>query len=426
VLIVTTLDWEALPNGFEHHRARHYAALGCRVSVLYKRLRRERGLRALLRDTFCPRVSAREEGGILLVALDPPFNYHPGLRSDAEESADPAAGPSPGLRAARLLSPLGLLRELAFVPWALFGFALKLRARQDVCLGVGAFGGLAGWLLRAAGRAEVFVYADRDYEPGLFPDRVRRAAAGAAERFCIRRADVLTCVGELLAELRRAQTGRRAELLPNGVDWERFAPARASRRRAGARLLYVGNVAAWSGLELAVAALPELARAHPDVRLCVAGDGLPGALARLRAQAASLGVAERVDFLGRRPPEELPELLAGADVGLAASAPVPFRRYAAPLKVMEYMAAGLPVLATEGTEAGASVARAGAGLAVPYDAASVERALARLLGDARLRAELGARGAEHSRGLDWRALVARELDLALARAGRRPAAAEGA
>jgi glycosyltransferase involved in cell wall biosynthesis len=150
-------------------------------------------------------------------------------------------------------------------------------------------------------------------------------------------------------------------------------------------------------------------------------------VARLRAQAASLGVAERVDFLGRRPPEELPELLAGADVGLAASAPVPFRRYAAPLKVVEYMAAGLPVLATEGTEAGASVARAGAGLAVPYDAASVERALARLLGDPQLRAELGARGAEHSRGLDWRALVARELDLALAaRARRRPAAAEGA
>ena len=210
VLIVTTLDYETLPNGFEHHRAAHYAALGCSVSVLYKRLRRERGLVAFLRDTFCPRVRADADGPIRLVALDPPFNYHPGLRTGAEEAADPARPPSLRLRLARLLSPLGLARELAFVPWALVGFALKVRARQDVCLGVGAFGGLAGWLLRALGRADVLVYADRAYEPGLFPDGLRRRAAAAAERFCIRRADVLVSVGDLLAELRRAETGRRA------------------------------------------------------------------------------------------------------------------------------------------------------------------------------------------------------------------------
>ena len=65
----------------------------------------------------------------------------------------------------------------------------------------------------------------QDYEPGLMPDALRRGYTAWLERFLIRRADLLTSVGYRLAALRLRQTGRNAEVIPNGVDW---APSRST------------------------------------------------------------------------------------------------------------------------------------------------------------------------------------------------------
>lgn len=411
VLIVTPLDYRKQPNNVEHSRVEHYTKRGMTVSVLYKTMNQSSRPIDMFLDTVTCRVRREQEGPVRLISVDPFFNYFAGLRRSAEEgSCQPSRRPSLRLLAVRLLSPLSVLRDAFFVPCFLLAALVERRAGYDLCLGIGAWGGFIGWLLRRLGRVGVLVYEDRDYEPGLVPDRLRQAYTAALERFGIRRADSVVSVGRLLARLRLEQTGREVAVIPNGVDWEKFSTARGAPKTGG-RLVYVGNVIAWSGIELALAAVARLAPGRPELTLRIIGYGLPSYFERLRELVRALGIEDRVEFAGPRPPEELPELLAEADIGLANSEPVPFRIYACPLKIVEYMAAGLTVVVTEGTEAAEIVTLAQAGISVPYDADALTHELARLLDDPSRCEDMRMRGIEYARQLDWNDLLDRELEL---------------
>ncbi|WP_432560923.1 glycosyltransferase [Kineococcus sp. SYSU DK003] len=172
-----------------------------------------------------------------------------------------------------------------------------------------------------------------------------------AERELARDADLViaTCRDEV-AELRAAGSPpRRVQVVPCGVDTARFDDPSGrdlvGRRRPGCRtrLLTVGRLVPRKGIEAAVRALEFL----PEAELVVAGgpaahdlDGDHEAV-RLQKVAVELGIADRVRFIGRVSPADLPDLLASADVLLATPWYEPFG-----IAVLEAMAAGLPVVAT--------------------------------------------------------------------------------
>lgn len=126
----------------------------------------------------------------------------------------------------------------------------------------------------------------------------------------------------------------RIHVIPNGISLDRFASAREPRPIR--TLLTVANLRKEKAHEVLFAALARIAPRHPSLRLRVAGDG-PRAQ-ELRALAASLGVADRIAFLGHR--EDVAALLAEADLFVLSS-----RSEAFPNSVVEAMAAGLPVVA---------------------------------------------------------------------------------
>jgi glycosyltransferase involved in cell wall biosynthesis len=355
---------------------------------------------------------------VRLVRVDPFFNYYAGLRA----RSDAAATARPRLSLARalvvLLSPLAALRDLFVVPGLVVAALAQPGGRWDACIGFGPWGALVGWWLRRLGRIRVLVYEDRDYEPGLLPDAFRRGYTEAVDRFVVPRADLVFSVGERLAALRRRQGARAVHVAPNGVAWDRFAPARAATpdRRT---LLFTGPLLPRCGLDAELRALPALVAAFPEVRLRVVGDGPAGERARLEALAREQGVGARVEWLGARPHADLPGLMAGAAVGLAASEPVPFRSYACPLKVIEYMAAGLPVIGTRDTETESLLARYECGLAVPFAPEAIGAAAARLLGEPALHERLRANGLRHGETLSWERVIGEELArIAQARAAR--------
>lgn len=406
--IATPLDWDLHAGSMGHHHAAQYARRGFRVTAFYKVMNRSRAFGALLGDTCLMRTRREERDGVRLVGVDPFFNYFAGLRKNAEEGGGGDA-PRKGLRLVRLLAPLAVLRDVFATPcfvWA----ALRTRGRADVCLGIGAWGSLTGLILRRLGRVRFLVYEDHDYVAGLVPDGLRRRYTRAVERFVLRRADLVVSVGHRLAALRERDVGVRSHVLHNGVDWALYEPAR-ERDSAGQRLVYLGNLVSWSGLEQAVDAVAALAPEYPELRLRVLGSGLPGYESALRARIAERGLADRVELLGRRPAAELPALLGESDIGLANAEPVAFRRFACPLKVVEYMAAGLPVVATRDTEAGDLVEREDCGVAVDHDAGALARALRELLDDPDRRARMRANGIAASRELDWSRQIDRELAL---------------
>jgi glycosyltransferase involved in cell wall biosynthesis len=132
----------------------------------------------------------------------------------------------------------------------------------------------------------------------------------------------------------------RAEALTNGVDTEMFAPLPGARARARGRwrIIVPRRLFEKNGVEYFIRALP-LLRRETEVEAVLVGDGPERA--RLEALAAELGVADIVTFAGRRPNEEMPQLLAGSDLAV-----LPSLMEATSVAALEAMSCGLPVAAS--------------------------------------------------------------------------------
>ncbi|HEX2051857.1 MAG TPA: glycosyltransferase [Actinomycetota bacterium] len=193
---------------------------------------------------------------------------------------------------------------------------------------------------------------NRHLAPGDVPEPATRLDG---ERAVIDAADVLVTSTdeelEHLACLYGASHDRLKTIHP-GVDHELFRPGdRAAARRAlGVRdeavVLYVGRIQRLKGLDLALSALARLrATTQPGAVLVVVG-GASGSnggdeVARLKALARSLGVADAVRFVGPRPHDELPCFYRAADVLAVCSHSESFG-----LAALEAHACGTPVVGT--------------------------------------------------------------------------------
>lgn len=217
-----------------------------------------------------------------------------------------------------------------------------------------------------------------------------------------------------------------------GADTDRFRPSAVgtapfTRRGDEVVAVFAGAFRAWHGAHLlvdAIASLPEDRRA--SVHAVFIGDG-PEA-PRVRDAAARHGLP-RVTFTGALPYEQMPAALAAADIGVApfdvtAHPPLQLAFYWSPLKVFEYLASGLPVVAPRLPRLGALVGdRTEGWLYDPNDPAGLRDALVALSADAELRRRLGqAARARAVREYSWHAHCARLSDAFTARisAGKAP------
>jgi glycosyltransferase involved in cell wall biosynthesis len=113
------------------------------------------------------------------------------------------------------------------------------------------------------------------------------------------------------------------------------------------RLIYVGDVRMVRGIGEYVRIADALAKKGVDVELNIVGSFAdPNEERQIRALVQQLGLQDRVKLLGRRAPEELPALVSRCDIGLALLHPIGNYRESYPTKMFEYMAAGLPVVAS--------------------------------------------------------------------------------
>jgi glycosyltransferase involved in cell wall biosynthesis len=357
------------------------------------------------------RTDVRGEGNIRWVALTPLGSVRHGLGLHLLGLANPYTVPRWGLRRIlrRIFSVLGTALEFGTLPSLVAAYLTRVGGRLDVVIGEGPWEVAFALLLRSLGRARVVVYDDIDYAPGFQPiSRARRRLVAAIERFGIRRADLVISVGERLARLRRAQGARQVQVIPNGADVDRFAVALPQRGAAGRRsptLIYIGYLGAWAGVDLVLDAVAIAAHALPGLRLILLGHGTPLDLAALRTGIQARGVESAVEFRGEVAYRELPVQLAEADLGLAMFRPLDLTRFAFPLKVVEYMAAGLPVLTTADTEAADLVTRVDAGAVVPFDASAVAEAIVETLHDSEKYRRYSENATACSKAYDWQRIM---------------------
>ena len=145
------------------------------------------------------------------------------------------------------------------------------------------------------------------------------------------------------------------------------------------------------GLDFLLEMLAALRRRHPEARLLVAGQGLFQEERRLPALAAARGLEGAIDDRGWVEPAQLAALMAGADVAIYPFDDTLVNRSKSSVKLLELLAAGLPVVASAVGQNAEVIVDGQSGLLVaPGDAAAFAAAVSDLLDDADLRARLAA------------------------------------
>lgn len=254
--------------------------------------------------------------------------------------------------------------------------------------------------------------------------------AARAERWTLMHADAVVVVSTELARHVKSLGVKAAKIhvMPNGVNPELFWAPPKTARRAGRvvprpakraakgvprlTLGFVGGLRPWHGVEVLPELLQRLSQRHPAVRMVIAGDGqLRGELERGFRQR---GLSRRVTFTGALLHEEVPSVIRRFDIALAPYPKHDHDFYFSPLKLFEYMACGVAVVAAKQGQVAEVMRHGRTGLLyLPGNLTALTAACERLLADAPLRDRLGAAAAKRVLGrFTWDHNAARVVALA--------------
>lgn len=256
-----------------------------------------------------------------------------------------------------------------------------------------------------------FVFDHHDLSPELWGARSGRTGGLVAralllmERLTFEAADHVIATNDSVRQV-ALERGRQR---PETVSVVRNGPELSSVRtgtvdpRPGDRpftAVWLGVIGVDDGVELALRAVQLLVQEHrrTDCRFVFIGDG--ERLEHCRQLTDELGISAQVTFTGWLEHAEAQALLSTADVGLAPDPPEARAQRATMMKVMEYMAAGLPVVAFDVHETRVSAGEAG--LYADEGAAEYARAIVALWDDPERRARMAVAGQQRILdGLSW-------------------------
>lgn len=275
------------------------------------------------------------------------------------------------------------------------------RFRPDVVLAVHFYCTVSA--LWAARRLKVpvvlFCETPMEYEYSLFHTRyysypsLGRWIEGAT----VRAADQILCVSEVLKAylVPYGVPATKLHVVPNGVDHRVFRPqppdeGLADRLGLHNRLVvgFVGSFHFFSDIPAFLQIAKSVCTQHPSVVFLFVGEGEAGR--QIRQLAESFGVSRHFVFVGSIPHEEIPRYCSVIDIAIS-----PYRGdylfYGSSMKLLEYMAAGKPAVATALGQIKELISDGHNGMLFePGDDAALHRKLLALIENRDLRVQMGA------------------------------------
>jgi PEP-CTERM/exosortase A-associated glycosyltransferase len=250
-----------------------------------------------------------------------------------------------------------------------------------------------------------FVYEVRDLwenasvDRGKFrQDSLQYRGVRALETWLVKRADATVAIGESLRERLEDRTGRSVDVVPNGVNPDRFVPLSPEPEwttrwnpTGGPLIVYLGSFQPYEGLEVLIRSIPAILATVPAANVLIVGDG--SARVELESLALEVGVADRVRFTGRVPHDRVHGIYAVADLLVYPRISTETTRLTTPLKPLEPMAMEKAVLASDLPAIREIVTDGETGLLFSAgDSDDLAAKAVRLLRDSSLRDRLGRAG----------------------------------
>jgi glycosyltransferase involved in cell wall biosynthesis len=226
-------------------------------------------------------------------------------------------------------------------------------------------------------------------EAKFFPGAIRRirhwAVSKLSDHYCIRGGTHTILISPYVAEYFEKRLAGIQHVIPNPIADEFF---NIERHDDGNRVIFAGRLRALKGINDLITAVGHIAPSQ-DVELVLAGSVREHAYVdQLKNQAIRLGIAEKVHFLGLLSVEQLRDELSRSAVLV-----LPSYQETAPMVIVEAMAAGIPVIATNVGGVSYDVIDGVTGYLIePADVLALADRLRKLLSDAELRRSFGDAG----------------------------------
>src|SRR3990170_3380540 len=241
-------------------------------------------------------------------------------------------------------------------------------------------------------------------------------------RYVINNADLVVAAHTALISLiKKINKHKPVELIPNGVDTDLLSPK--PRNGAIAESIGVGEndfVVAFSGHILEQKGLDVLVRSsaivrqkHENVKYLIIGDG--PAKEKVQVLVEQLHLRDLFKFTGYVPQESMAEYLSVADLCVAPYKPMPFFKVSlpeTPLKVVEYMALGKPVLMSRISDENVISWSGGGLLLTPDDVYELAGTMMNLIENTKLRKEMGEKGRRYvEENLSWKRISRKLIEI---------------
>ncbi len=182
---------------------------------------------------------------------------------------------------------------------------------------------------------------------GITPDKNRLDKILKKETKVLTNVDKLIAISESLksAIRKHLSVSRRITTIPDGALISDVRERVFSKKLNNRNIIYVGQLYLWKGVDILIKALKKI----PDATLTIVGGlSYENDICRLKKLAEEIGVKSRVQFKGFVPHRYIKKHLMAADVGIIPLTDNVMSRYfTSPLKMFEYMSAGIPIVASD-------------------------------------------------------------------------------
>jgi len=203
---------------------------------------------------------------------------------------------------------------------------------------------------------------------------------------------IITQPGYLQSSSHLAKYRDKIEVIPNGVDVEKFQPKQASGNEDKSTIFFLSvldEFHKYKGLDYLLEALKIVKNNVPDVKLIVGGKGV--LLDHYQEMAASLGLKDNVEFAGFIPDEEIADYYSQASVFVLPS--ISSLQEGFGIVALEALACQTPVVTTDIVGVAQDLKQIKGGIVIPpRDTHKLADAITQILSDAEMQKEMGQRG----------------------------------